>query len=47
MQETKKETYETPQLEKQEPLPDITAMPIGNISVTLEDVPDPRVDIIF
>jgi len=26
MQETKKETYETPQLEKQEPLPDITAI---------------------
>ena len=25
MQETKKETYETPQLEKQEPLQDITA----------------------
>ncbi len=24
MQETKKETYETPQLEKQEPLQDIT-----------------------
>ncbi len=27
MQETKKETYETPQLEKQEPLQDITTMP--------------------
>ena len=26
MQETKKETYETPQLEKQESLPDITAL---------------------
>jgi len=25
MQETKKETYETPQLEKQEPLQDMTA----------------------
>jgi len=26
MQETEKETYETPQLEKQESLPDITAI---------------------
>jgi len=29
MQETKKETYETPKLEKQEPLQDITAVCFG------------------
>jgi len=42
-----KETYVAPKLKKQEPLQDITAMPIGNISVTLENVPDPREDIIY
>ena len=37
MQETKKETYETPQLEKQEPLQDITAVCFGeSVEVSCE-----------
>ncbi len=41
-----KETYVAPKLKEQVPLQDITAMPIGNISVTLENVPDPKEDMV-
>jgi len=36
MQETKKETYETPKLEKQEPLRDITAVCNGEYEVVCD-----------
>jgi len=39
-----KEPYITPELDKQEPLLDITATPIGNISVTFGEgeIPDDK-----